>query len=77
MKKIKNIYVVSLKDKYNNDLYLAPNGDIISDVVGWEYDPDPEEIIYLIDGEDIISFEVAKTKLYMVKVTSKGHRKGM
>lgn len=77
MKKINNIYIVSLKDKYNNDLYLAPNGDIISDVVGWVYEPDFEEVIYLIDNEDIISFEVAKTKLVMVKVTSKGHRKEM
>lgn len=75
MKNIKYIYVVSLKDKDNNDLYLAPNGNITSDFVRWDYEPDVNEVINLIDNENIISFEVAKANPFMVKVLYKGYRK--
>lgn len=37
MKKIKYIYVVSLKDKKDNDLYLSPTGKITSDFIRWDY----------------------------------------
>lgn len=77
MKKIKYIYVVSLKDKQNNDLYLAPNGNISSDFVRWDYEPDVEEIINLIDDDNIISFELAKANPFMVKVICKGYKKEM
>lgn len=77
MKRIKNIYVVSLKDKYNNDLYLAPKGKITSDFVSWDYEPDVEEIIYLIGDENIISFEIVKANPFMVKVICKGYKKEM
>lgn len=77
MKKIKYIYVVSLKDKDNNDLYLCPNGNITSDFVRWDYEPDVNEVINLIDNENIISFEVAKANPFMVKVLYKGYRKEM
>lgn len=77
MKKIKYIYVVSLKDKDNNDLYLSPNGNITSDFVRWEYEPNVNEVINLIDNENIISFEVAKANPFMVKVLYKGYRKEM
>lgn len=77
MKKLKYIYVVSLKDKKDNDLYLAPNGNITSDFVSWEYEPDVEEVINLIDNENIISFEVAKANPFMVKVIWKGYKKEM
>lgn len=71
----KYIYVVSLKDKDNNDLYLSPNGKITSDFVRWDYEPDVNEVINLIDNENIISFEVAKANPFMVKVLYKGYRK--
>lgn len=77
MKKIKYIYVVSLKDKDNNDLYLCQNGNITSDFVRWDYEPDVNEVINLIDNENIISFEVAKANPFMVKVLYKGYRKEM
>ena len=77
MKKLKYIYVVSLKDKEDNDLYLAPNGKITSNFVRWDYEPDVNEVINLIDNENIISFEVAKANPFMVKVLYKGYRKEM
>ena len=64
-----------LKDKDNNDLYLSPNGNITSEFVRWDYEPDINEVINLIDNENIISFEVAKAKPFMVKVLYKGYRK--
>lgn len=75
MKKIKYIYVVSLKDKDNNDLYLAPDGNITSEFVRWDYEPNFNEVINLIDNENIILFEVTKANPFMVKVLYKGYRK--
>lgn len=78
MKKLsKYIYVVSLTDKEYNNLYLAPNGKITSDFVRWNYEPNINEIINIINNENIISFEVAKANPFMVKVLYKGYRKEM
>lgn len=77
MKKLKYIYVVSLKDKKDNDLYLAPNGNITSDFIRWDYEPDVNEVINLIDNDNIISFEIAKANPFMVKVICKGYKKEM
>ena len=75
MKKLKYIYVVSLKDNDNNDLYLAPNGNITSDFVRWDYEPDVDEVINLIDNENIISFEIVKANPFRVKVLWKCYKK--
>lgn len=77
MKKLKYIYVVSLKDNENNDLYLAPTGKITSDFVRWDYQPDVDEVINLIDNDNIISFEIVKANSFMAKVIWKGYKKEM
>ena len=77
MKKIKYIYVVSLKDKKDNDLYLSPTGKITSDFIRWDYEPDVNEVINLIDNDNIISFEIVKANPFMVKVICRGYKKEM
>lgn len=61
-------------------LYLSPDGvtsDALKDGLEWDYEPDVNEVINLIDNENIISFEVAKANPFMVKVLYKGYRKEM
>ena len=70
-------YLVKLKDKDNNDLYLSQNGNITNNLVGWDYLPACEDVINLIDNYNILSFEIIKANPFMVKVMYKCYRKEM
>lgn len=72
---VKYCYVVTIKDKDNNNLYLSPTGNITSEfqigLIGWDYIPTKEEMLSLCANKDIKSIEVLKVSPYMYDIIYK------